>query len=128
MRGVKMLSSSNTEIVSALQALQQSNPDIQAVALARIEGRILESTTLSMAERVQVGSSSAALLAIATKMSNYMQLGDAKQMQVRGEAGSVLLLRAGTGAILAIITNGDMKLDALTVEANRLANRLAILV
>lgn len=123
-----MVSSANTEIVSALQALQQTNPEIQAVALARIEGRILESTTLSMAEKVQVGSSSAALLAIATKLSNYMHLGDAKQMYIRGEGGSVLLLRAGSSAILAIITKGDMKLETLSAEAHRVANRLAALI
>ena len=123
-----MLSSSNTEIASALQALQQTNPEIQAVALARIEGRILESTALSMAEKVQVGSTSAALLAIATKMSNYMQLGDAKQMQVKGESGSVLLFRAGTTAILAVLINGDLKLESISIEAHRLASRLAVMV
>jgi predicted regulator of Ras-like GTPase activity (Roadblock/LC7/MglB family) len=123
-----MLSSTNTEIACALQALQQTNPEIQAVALARIEGRILESTALSMAEKVQVGSTSAALLAIATKMSNYMQLGDAKQMQVKGEAGSVLLFRAGASAILAVLINGDLRLDSISVEAHRLASRLAVLI
>ncbi len=123
-----MISSSNTEIANALQALQQTNPEIQAVALARIEGRILESTALSMAEKVQVGSTSAALLAIATKMSNYMQLGDAKQIQVKGEAGSVLLFRAGGSAILAILINGDLKVEAIAMEAHRLASRLASLI
>src|ERR1044072_169724 len=123
-----MLSPSNTEIASALTALQQTNPEIQAVALARIEGRILESTALSMAEKVQVGSTSAALLAIATKMSNYMQLGDAKQMQVKGESGSVLLFRAGTTAILAVLINGDLKLESISIEAHRLASRLAVMV
>ncbi|MEW6128624.1 MAG: roadblock/LC7 domain-containing protein [Acidobacteriota bacterium] len=123
-----MLSSSNTEIVHALQSLQETNPNIQAVALARIEGSVLESTSLSMVEKVQVGSTSAALLAIANKMCTYMRLGDAKQIQLKGDTGAVLLFRVGKSAILAVIINGETKLEAISAEAFRLASRLSVLV
>lgn len=123
-----MLNPSNVEIQHALQSLQKTSPNIHAVTLGSIEGRIMECTDLTFAEKMQVGSTGAALLAIANKMANYMLLGDAKQLHIKGEIGSVLLFRAGAKAILAVIINGNVSLDTIAYEAQRMANRLSSLV
>ena len=123
-----MISSSVEGISVMLEALQATNSDIRAVALASIEGRVLESTPLSLTEKVQVGSTAAAVFAISTKMSNYMQLGDAKQAHLKAETGSILLVRVGTRALLAVMLDGSMSVDSVLRESQRAAYQLASMV
>lgn len=116
------------ELMKSLEVLRTKSPDIRVVALASVEGRILESTPLSLTEKVQVGSTSAALLAIATKMSCYMHYGNASQAHLNGETGSIFLHRVGTKAVLTVIVDGNSSHDSILMESQRLANRLSLMI
>lgn len=119
---------SNHEVVRSLEVLQSVSTDIRIVALASVEGRILESTPLSLTEKVQVGSTSAALLAIATKMANYVHFGTASHAHLKGEIGSILLVRVGTKAVLTVIVDGNANHSSIMLESQKLASRLSFLI
>ena len=115
---------SDVDLAGFLASLRDSRPGIRSVFLTNSQGRSLASSQLTGVERVQLSGSSAASLAIASKVVNDLQLGTLTQIQVTADRGSVLLLNVGTKAVLTLLVDADAALDLVLSDARRAADRL----
>lgn len=115
---------SDVDLAGFLSSLRDSRPGIRSVFLTNSQGRSLASSQLTGVERVQLSGSSAASLAIASKVVNDLQLGTLTQIQVTADRGSVLLLNVGTKAVLTLLVDADAALDLVLSDARRAADRL----
>ena len=115
---------SDVDLAGFLSSLRDSRPGIRSVFLTNSQGRSLASSQLTGVERVQLSGSSAASLAIASKVVNDLQLGTLTQIQMTADRGSVLLLNVGTKAVLTLLVDADAALDLVLSDARRAADRL----
>jgi predicted regulator of Ras-like GTPase activity (Roadblock/LC7/MglB family) len=114
------------EIVQVLGSLK--GVGIKSVALTTLEGRSLGSTVVESAARFKLGALSAASIAIATKASTELSLGDLDQIHILGANGSLLLNAVGTKALLSVVIAGGADYVQINREMKRLAVQLALMV
>ncbi len=122
-----MADAAGVQLTQALGALQSATRGVTAAFLASPEGRFLASVGLSSVEQVRLGAIAAATNATASKGAQDRQLGDLKQVHIVGEAGSILILRAGPKAILTLVLSQGAIVEAVLQEAARTASRVAAL-
>lgn len=114
------------EIVRILTSLRLDG--IRNVALTTIEGRSLGSTLTEPGARFKLGAMSAAAVAIATKTSSELTLGDLDQIQIRSSNGSLFLSAVGSKALLSVVTAADVDTMQLAREMRRIALQLNTMV
>jgi predicted regulator of Ras-like GTPase activity (Roadblock/LC7/MglB family) len=114
------------EIVQVLGSMKSAG--IKSVALTTLEGRSLGSTVTESAARFKLGALSAASIAIATKASTELTLGDLDQIHILSANGSLLLNAVGTKALLSVVTAGGADYVQINREMKRIAVQLALMV
>jgi predicted regulator of Ras-like GTPase activity (Roadblock/LC7/MglB family) len=112
-------------VTSILRELNASSVDIEASALISMDG--LPLVSLLPAELVQerVAAMSAAMLALGSQMTAELGRGALDQILVRGQRGHVLLTRASSDAVLAVITRPEARLGTTFLDVRRGAEALA---
>jgi predicted regulator of Ras-like GTPase activity (Roadblock/LC7/MglB family) len=123
-RGAEPARSFNESAQSLLEDLKSVDPGIIIVFITSNEGRLAEHTMASYTEKVRIGASSAISLAVARKESKDLQLGDARELQIRGEKGSILLFSLGARGVLTIVADQSADTDRILHESYQVANRL----
>ncbi|HKX30748.1 MAG TPA: roadblock/LC7 domain-containing protein [Blastocatellia bacterium] len=112
----------NTKML--LEDLKNLDPGILVVFITSNDGRLAEHTVTTFAEKVRIGASSAISLAVARKESKDLQLGDAKELQIRSDSGSILLLNLGSRGVLTVVINQEADTDRILYESYQVADRL----
>ncbi len=107
-----------------LNALQTQTRGVRSAFLATSQGRFLGSTQISGMEKVQLGAISAASMAIASKATGDLQLGELGQIHIAGAIGSVLLVRVGVKAVLTLVVEDRAEINQILGEARRAASQL----
>ena len=112
-----------TQILSSLKGM-----GVKSVALTTLEGRSLGSTIAEAGARFKLGALSAASIAIATKTSGELSLGDLDQVHIQGNTGSLLLGAVGHKALLSVVTERGADFQPIIREMKRVAAQLGAIV
>jgi predicted regulator of Ras-like GTPase activity (Roadblock/LC7/MglB family) len=123
-RGAEAARSLNGHTKMLLEDLKSLDPGILVVFITSNDGRLAEHTMTSFSEKVRIGASSAISLAVARKESKDLQLGDARELQIRSDSGSILLLSLGARGVLTVVANQDADTERIIQESYQVADRL----
>jgi hypothetical protein len=116
------ITASQDEIVQILTTLKVHG--VTSVALTTLEGRTLGSTITEAGARFKLGALSAASIAIATKTSAELSLGDLEQIQIMSDQGALILSAVGQKALLSVVTTAGVDYSQLNREMRRVATSL----
>jgi len=119
-----MLTARPDALGDILKELQASQPGLRAAFLTTVQGSFLASTQISGMERIQLGGISAASLAIGAKGITDLQLGRFQQINIVGDAGSIVLLRVATKAMLTLVVDAGADLTSVLEQAKEAIPRL----
>lgn len=111
------------KILGVLNRLNRFSPNIEASALISVDGRIMVSALAAGAEPDRFAAVCASTLALAEHASREVGRGKLRQVYLEGESGSVLLVRAGAEAVLAVTARPDINLGMLMMEARRVGQQ-----
>lgn len=113
----------NKMLLSILQELNLSSPDILSSALISADGLPLATQfaarNCKAVDEDNLGAMSAALLALGKRSTNELCCGVLKQVIVQGDDGYIVLVEAGKDSALLIHAKEDAKLGLILVHARR---------
>jgi predicted regulator of Ras-like GTPase activity (Roadblock/LC7/MglB family) len=115
-------------LIDRMQALQQSSPDVEAVAVVSIDGLIIASALLPEMSEDRVSAMSAAMLSLGEQIGKEMGRGTLEQVHIKSDNGYVVLLAIGENAVLTAIVNLEAKLGLLFLDMRRAADDLAVIL
>lgn len=123
------MSKSRTEqLVDRLRELQASSGDIEGAAIVSVDGLSMASSLQGGIEEDRVSAMSAAMLSLGERISSELGRGELEQVQVKGEAGYVILTAVGEEAVLTVLARKEAKLGLILLDVSRTVNDLAAIV
>lgn len=115
----------NEQIQGTLQALVNSSPDFEGAALVSMDGLPLASALPGGTDEDRVAAMGAAALAMGARTAAELKRGNLEQVLVKGNGGYIILVQAGSEAVLQAISTSDAKLGILLYEMKQTARQLA---
>lgn len=123
------MAKSRTEImVDRLRDLQETTPEIEASAVVSVDGLPMASSLPPNVEEDRVSAMSAAMLSLGERISNELGRGALDQVYIRGDAGYVILMSVGEGAVLTTLVREGAKLGLIFLDMRRAAEELENLI
>ena len=123
------MDSTNTETLDdLLMKLLSAIPEVKAAAIVSVEGLPIASALPQGVDETRISAMTAALLSLAERAVHEMEKGDFDQLLVRGSEGDLLVLAAGTNAVLVCSTTKDIKLGLILLDAKRMCEKIAKLI
>ncbi len=120
---------SRTEaLMSILKDLQAATPDIEATAVVSVDGLVMASALPADVEEDRVAAMSAAMLSLGERTAQELGRGILNQVFIKGENGYVLLMNAGTDAVLTAMARADAKLGMIFLDMKRTADDIGKVV
>ncbi|HAA57861.1 MAG TPA: hypothetical protein DCE42_24055, partial [Myxococcales bacterium] len=83
------------------------------------DGLMIASALPAHIEEGRVAGMSATLLSLGTRASLELERGDVREVLVRGTEGYVVMLSAGQGTLLMVLTNSVAKLGLIFLDMRR---------
>jgi predicted regulator of Ras-like GTPase activity (Roadblock/LC7/MglB family) len=109
---------------SVLQDLQASSADIEATAVVSADGLVIASALPAGVEEDRVAAMSAAMLSLGERTSAELGRGSLNQVFIKGADGYVILMNAGTDAVLTALARADAKLGLIFLDMERTAEEI----
>jgi predicted regulator of Ras-like GTPase activity (Roadblock/LC7/MglB family) len=116
------------QMVQVLRGLVSNTPDLQGAAAVSMDGLILASVLPAGTDEDRVSAMAAALLSLGERTSQELQRGTLEQVYVRGNQGYIILMQAGSEAVLEAIAGGGAKLGMVLLDMKRAAAEIAKLL
>jgi len=113
---------------SILSDLNGSSADIEASAVISTDGLTIASLLSSKMDEDRVGAMAAAMLSLGDRTSLELARGELEQVMIKGDHGYVLLVHAGSDAVLTVIARKEAKLGLVFLDAKRAANSITELL
>jgi predicted regulator of Ras-like GTPase activity (Roadblock/LC7/MglB family) len=114
-------------VVKTLKDLQASTPDIEASAVVSLDGLIIASALPADVEEDRMAAMSAAMLSLGERTSEELKKGKLNQVFIKGDDGYVVLMNAGTEAVLSVMARKNAKLGLLFLDMKRTAEQIGML-
>ena len=111
-----------------LRRLHSSMNDIEAVAVITADGLPLAAFLGERSDSDRFGAMCASLLALAGQAAEEIERGDLRQVLVEGDDGSMLLIRAGEHAVLAVAAGRSVNIGRVFLESRKVADDVAAMV
>ena len=102
-----------------LRSLQSGSPDVEASALISEDGLIIASALPAHLEETRVAGMSATLLSLGTRAARELERGDVDEVLVRGKDGYAVMVAAGQGTLLLVLTSAAAKLGLIFLDMRR---------
>lgn len=119
------MSTPNVEaMISRLQELQKTIPEIEAAAVVSLDGLIIASALPAEISEDRVSAMSAAILSLAESISTEMGRGPLEQVFTKGSNGYVILTAINERAGLTVLANERAKPGLVFLEMSRVAQEL----
>ncbi len=115
-------------MVGRLRDLQAGTPDVEASAIVSVDGLIIASSLPAGVEEDRVSAMSAAMLSLGERISAELGRGQLDQVYIHGKQGYVLLMSAGSDAVLTVLAREGAKLGLVLLEMRRAAEDVSKLV
>jgi type II secretory pathway predicted ATPase ExeA/predicted regulator of Ras-like GTPase activity (Roadblock/LC7/MglB family) len=93
-----------------LKNLQTGSPDVEASALISEDGLMIASALPQDLDETRVAGMSATLLNLGTRAAVELRRGEVQEVIVRGLGGYAVMITAGRGVLLLVLTNENAKL------------------
>ncbi len=116
------------KIGDRLRTLREANSDIEASAVASGDGLTIASDLPHEVEEDRVSAMSAAMLSLGDRIAQELTRGSLDQVYIHGNRGSVLLMAAGSEAVLTALAQKDAKLGLVFLELRRAAADIAAIM
>jgi uncharacterized protein len=123
-----MASSRTEQLVRVLKELSGSTPDVEASAVVSSDGLIIASALPKDVEEDRVAAMSAAMLSLGERTSKELGRGILDQVFIKGEHGYVILMNAGTDAVLTAMVRQEAKLGLIFLDMKRAATEIGKLI
>ncbi len=104
-----------------LRLLRTSSPDIEASAVVSVDGLTIASDLPANVEEDRVSAMSAAMLSLGERIAGELARGSLDQVYIHGNDGYVLLMAAGSEAVLTALARKDAKLGLVFLDLRRAA-------
>ncbi|SCZ59305.1 roadblock/LC7 domain-containing protein [Thiohalomonas denitrificans] len=117
-----------SQVRSVLRALNATNNDIEAAAAVTTDGLIIGSVLGDEIDQDRFGAMSASLLALAERAAAEVARGQLKQVLIDGTSGLMLLVQAGSDAVLALAAKPTPNLGRVFIDARTTAEKINILI
>lgn len=101
------------DLTKILKNLQNRSPGIEASALISEDGLMIASALSSELDDTRVGGMTATLLSLGTRAAAELHRGEVKEVIVRGENGYAVMVSAGSGTLLLVLTTEETKLGLI---------------
>jgi len=98
------------QLIGALKDLMRNDADIQAAALVSMDGFMMASALPAGMQADRVAAMSAAILGLGERVAAELGRGGLSEVFVEGEEGYVLMMAAGTHAVLTGLAGKTAKL------------------
>lgn len=112
-------------LAAVLDSLIQGDPDIQAAALVSLDGFTMASALPPGMQPDRVGAMSAAILGLGERAAAELGRGHLSQVFIEGEDGYVLLVAAGSRAVLTVMASAQAKLGLVLYDMKTAAAQVA---
>lgn len=112
------------QLARALDDFMGSATDVQAAALVSLDGFTMASALPPGMQEDRVGAMSAAILGLGERAAAELGRGRLSQVFIEGEDGYVLLMAAGTRAVLTALAAPDAKLGLMLYDMRTAANAI----
>jgi predicted regulator of Ras-like GTPase activity (Roadblock/LC7/MglB family) len=116
-----MAGSKAEQMVTRLQDMQISSPEIIASALVSVDGLMIASALPNNIEADRVSAMTAAMLSLGERISLELSRGALNELYIRGQEGYVLVNAVGDDAVLTVMTREEAKLGLIFLEMRRAA-------
>ncbi len=116
------------KIGDRLHTLRVSSPDIEASAVVSVDGLTIASDLPHEVEEDRVSAMSAAMLSLGDRIAEELTRGTLDQVYIHGNRGYVLLMSAGSEAVLTALAQKDAKLGMVFLELRRAAADIAAIM
>ncbi len=111
-------------LAQALDDLMREDGDIQAAALVSLDGFTMASALPAGMQADRVGAMSAAILGLGERAAAELGRGHLSQVFIEGENGYVLLIAAGSRAVLTAMAEPSAKLGLVLYDMKATADRI----
>ncbi|MBN1348046.1 roadblock/LC7 domain-containing protein [candidate division KSB1 bacterium] len=111
-------------LVKILNNLKAREKEIEGAAIVSTEGFIIASALPEEMEEEHVAAISAVVLSMGERITDELVRGTLEQVYVRADNGFVFLTHAGQDALLIIITNPNIKLGMIFLDAKKTISEL----
>ncbi len=108
-----------------IRHMRASVSGIEAVAVITGDGLPRATVLAEDTDEDRFGAMCASLLALAEQASDEIRRGNLRQVLVEGEAGSMLLVKAGPDQVLAVSAAPAANIGRLFMEARKTAAQVA---
>lgn len=116
------------QIQLVLKTLVANTPDVEGAAMVSVDGLVLSSVLPAGTDEDRVAAMAAALLSLGERTSQELQRGALEQVYVKGSAGYILMMQAGSEGVLQAIAGSQAKLGMVLLDMKRAAQELSRLV
>lgn len=112
-------------LARALDGLLGASPEVEAAAVVSADGLPMASALPMHVEEDRLAAMSAALLTLGDRASDGLGKGALAQVFIEGEHGHVILMSAGTDAVLVAVVEKGAKIGLVLYEIRRTASDVA---
>jgi hypothetical protein len=109
---------------SILRTLNTFSADIEASAIISTDGIMQAAVLAEGTDEDRFGAMCASLLALADRAAQEIARGTLKQVLIEGDKGVMLLVYAGTDAVLAVAARPTVNLGMVFIEARKTAAKV----
>lgn len=111
-------------LAAALDDFLATSPEVEAAAVVSADGLPMASALPPHVEEDRLAAMSAALLTLGERAADNLGKGSLAQVFVEGSNGHVILMSAGTNAVLVSVTSQDAKAGLVLFEMRKAAMRV----
>lgn len=112
-------------LAQALNQLMLDSQEIQAAALVSLDGFTMASALPEGMQEDRVGAMSAAILGLGERAATELGRGQLTQVFIEGDGGYVMLIAAGSRAVLTCLADTDAKLGLVLYDMREAAGTIA---
>lgn len=113
------------QLAATLDDFLTVSPDLEAAAVVSADGLPMASALPPHVEEDRLAAMSAALLTLGERAASGLGKGELSQVFVEGRNGYVVLMSAGSSAVLVAVTNKTAKVGLVLFEMRKTAARIA---
>ena len=116
------------ELEDILKNLTANIPEILATAVVSVEGLPIASMMPESIDDTHIAAITAAMLSLGERAALELNKGPMEQILVRGENGYILVMGAGSNAVLTISATKDVKLGLIFLDCKRACEKISKIV
>ena len=113
---------------SLLNELNSTSADIEASGVISTDGLMMASQLPAGLDEDRVGAMSAAMLSLGDRTASELGRGELDQVLIKGKEGYVLMVYAGSEAVVTVMAKANAKLGLIFLDVKRAAEQLAKLL